>query len=327
MTFPRRTGLLSAILLAALGCSNAGESFEFGGGGNGGVGVFVYLDRDGSLDPGPADTVLAGIRVALLVPGTTDTVFRATTDATGNAAFTSLPLGDYTLVVDTASVGDSVQVQQIDSAKVVLRNNAPVRQMTVRVGFPTATVAQARALPAGRRVFVKGILLANLNVFGDTTTHIEAAGSAIRLTNARNAGPATSPGDSVRVLATTGVRAGQPVLDSARINLFQFGAGSPAPVSLTTLQANTAQGGTHDAALVLLTDAIIQTDTATVNGDYTFSVDDGTGPVKVILDQDVNFPPGPFTPGKTLNGRGLLVPTGTGTWVFKPRTIGDVQLS
>lgn len=326
MTFPRRTWLLPAALLIALGCSNAGEDFKFEGGSGGAVGVFVFLDRDGSLDATAQDTVLSGIKLALLVPGTTDTLFRATTDASGNAAFTGLPLGDYTLVVDTGSVGDSVQVQKVDSANVVLRNNALVRQMTVRIGFPTATVAEARALPAGSRIFVKGVLLTDVDVFGDTTAHMVAGGVAIRLTNASNNGPAGNPGDSVRVLATTAVRAGQPVLDVAKVNTFQFGP-APTAVTLTTVQANSAQGGAQDAALVLLSGAVIQSDTATVNGDFTFSVNDGSGAVKVILDQDVLFPLGQFVPGKTLGGRGVLVPTGTGTWVFKPRVNTDVQLT
>lgn len=326
MTFTRRTWLLPAVLLTALGCSNAGENFAFGGGGNGAVGVFVFLDRDGSLDAGPADTVLAGIKVALLVPGTTDTLYRATTDASGNSIFTSLPLGNYTLVVDTNSVGDSVEVQLIDSASVVLLNNASGRQMTVRIGFPSATIAQARALPAGSRVFVRGILLADLDVFADTTGFVADPGASIRLSNAQDVGPQSSLGDSVRVLGTVAVRDGQPVLDAAGVFVFRPGP-APIPVSLTTVLANTAQGGARDAALINLTNAVIQTDTATVNGDFTFSVDDGTGPVKVILDQDVLFALGQFIPGKTLNGRGLLVPTGTGTWVFKPRVNTDVQLS
>ena len=327
MTFPRRTWLLPAVLLIAMGCSNAGEDFGFGGGSNGAVGVFVFLDRDGSLNPNPADTVLAGIKVGLVVPGTTDTLFSKTTDGTGNAIFTGLPLGDYTLVVDTNSVGDSVDVQLIDSTHVVLRNNAPQQQMFVRIGFPSATVTEARALTAGTRVFVKGLLLTDLNVFADTTAHLGDAGGAIRLTNARDAGPPTNSGDSVRVLGTVSTRAGQPVLDSAQVNLFHFGTGVTTPVGVTTLQANTAQGGTRDAALVLLSNAVIQTDTSTVNGDYTFSVDDGSGPVKVVLDQDLPFPVAQFIPGKTLDGRGVLVPTGTGTWVFKPRANSDVVLS
>jgi hypothetical protein len=326
MTFPRRTWLLPAVFLAALGCSNAGEDFGFGGGANGAVGVFVFLDRDGSLNATPADTVLAGIKVGLVAPGTTDTLFAKFTDASGNVIFTGLPLGDYTLVVDTNTVGDSVAVQKIDSTHVVLRNNAAQQQMFVRVGFPSATVTEARALPAGTRVIVKGLMLTNLNVFGDSTANVADVAAAIRITNATSVGPQPSPGDSVRVLGTVATRAGQPVLDSARVTAFQAGP-PPAPVDQTTLQANTAEGGAHDAALVFLNNAVIQTDTATVNGDYTFSVDDGSGPVKVVLDQDVTFPLGQFTPGKTLTGSGILVPTGTGTWVFKPRVNGDVTLS
>jgi hypothetical protein len=130
-------------------------------------------------------------------------------------------------------------------------------------------------------VIVKGLMLTNLNVFGDSTANVTDVAAAIRLTNATSVGPQPSPGDSVRVLGTVATRAGQPVLDSARVTAFQAGP-PPAPVDQTTLQANTAEGGAHDAALVFLNNAVIQTDTATVNGDYTFSVDDGSGSVKVV---------------------------------------------
>lgn len=326
MTRISRTWLLPAFLLATLACSNAGENFGFGNTTNGLVQVLVFFDRDGSLGVTAADTSLSGVKVGLVVAGGNDTAFTATTDVNGNANFNAVPLGNYTLVVDTTSIGDSLDVQLIDSALVTLRNNAPQQGVTVRLGFPAATVTEARALPLGTRVFVKGAVLAGPNTFSDTTAHISEGGTAIRLVNAANAGPATSPGDSVRVLGTVGIRAGQPVLDDARVNLFQFAPSVPAAVSLTTTQADDAQGGAQDAALVQLTNALI-TDTATVNGDFHLTVDDGSGALTVVLDQDILFPLAQFTPGKTLSGRGVLVPTGTGSWVFKPRANTDVQLT
>lgn len=315
--------------LLLLGCGNAGESFGFGGNTSGQVGVFVFLDRDGSLGATGSDTVLAGVKVGLVVAGTTDTVLRANTDATGNAIFTDVPLGDYRVAVDTASAGDSTEVQSIDSALVTLRNNDPQQTVTVRVGFPAVTITQARSMAAGTRVFVKGILLAPPGTYGDTTAYVGDGTAAIRLTNAADApGPPSGAGDSVRVLGTLATRQGQPVMDTAVVILFHFGTpGQPAGTSLTTLQASTAQGGSRDADLVVLTGAIIGTDTTTnTAGDYSFSADDGTGPVTVVLDADVGFPLVPFTPGKTLAGKGILVPDGTGAWVFKPRITTDVTV-
>jgi hypothetical protein len=315
--------------LLALGCSNAGESFGFGGNTSGQVGVFVFLDRDGSLGATGSDTVLAGVSVGLVVAGTTDTAFRANTDATGNAVFNGIPLGDYKVVVDTASAGDSTEVQSIDSAIVTLRNNDPQQIVTVRVGFPLVTVTQARAMAAGARVFIKGILLAPPGTYGDTTAYVSDGTLAIRLTNAVDApGPPSGAGDSVRVLGTLATRLGQPVMDTAVVILFQFGTpGQPAGTSLTTLQASTAQGGARDADLVVLSGAVIASDTSTnTAGDYSFSADDGSGAVTVILDADVGFPLLPFTPGKTLAGKGILVPDGTGAWVFKPRITTDVTV-
>ena len=323
----RRSWLLPALLLAALGCSNAGENFGFGANSSGVVGVLVFLDRDGSLDASAADTALAGVQVGLVIAGGTDTVFQATTDANGNVIFRGLPLGDYRLVVDTTTIGDSVDVQAIDSSTVTLRNNDPQQTVTVRVGFPTATVAEARLLAVQTRVFVKGVLLVDPSVFGDTTAHLRDGTAAIRLTNATNAGPLTNISDSVRVLATVDVRSGQPVLNDARINIYDIGP-QPTPVNLTTAEARTADGGTRDAELVHLTSAVlVDTLTDPITGDYRVTLDDGTDTVTMVIDDDLNLPVGPFTPGKVFDGDGVLVPTGAGSWVFKPRGLFDITLT
>lgn len=318
-----RSGALA--LLALLGCSNAGEDFGFNPSGNGTVLGFVYLDRDGTLDITQGDTTFAGVKVGLVVAGTTDTVLTSQVDATGNVRFTNVPFGSYQFVVDTNTVGDSLQVQAIDSVTVRLRANSAQQTVVSRLGYPATTVAAARTLPVGSRVFVPGVVLAPVGVFADTTAHVLGGAVAIRLANAIDAGPLSSPGDSVRVLGTVAMRAGQPVLDTAIVYVFKFGP-VPVPVSLTTLQASSADGGVQDAALVQITNAVI-TDTLTVGQDYHVTVDDGTGPLVIELDGDVLFPLGQFLLTKTVTGRGVLVPTGTGTWLFKPRQANDLTIS
>ncbi len=316
--------LAAGALLAS--CSNAGEDFGFGTSVTGQVGVFVFLDRDGSLSATGADTVLQGVAVGLVVSGTTDTAFKATTDATGNAIFNGIPLGDYRVAITQSTVGDSVQVQSIDSSLVTLRSNDPLQTVQVRVGFQSVTIAQARTLASGARVFIRGMLLASPDIYGDTTAYVTDGTVAIRLRNAADAGPQSNPGDSVRVLGTLTTFLGQPVMDTALINIFQFAGGQPPAVSLTTQQANTAAGGARDAELIQLSGAVI-TATNTVNGDLEVTVDDGSGPVVVVLDQDIAFQLATYVPGKTVNGKGILVPTGTGTWVVKPRFNGDMTAS
>jgi hypothetical protein len=78
-----------------------------------------------------------------------------------------------------------------------------------------------------------------------------------------------------------------------------------------------------DAALVLVTGAVI-TDTATVAPDFRLTVNDGAGPLTVLLDSQGGFTRSLFAPGRSMIFRGVLVPTGTGAWQLKPRGIGDI---
>lgn len=322
---PCIAGMLAVV---ALGCSNAGGDLGFEPLGSGTVAAFIYLDRNGDLLPsqGGVDTAFAGVRLGLVVTGTTDTVFSALTDALGNVSFSNVPFGNYRLVVDSNTVADSIQIQAIDSVNVRLRADAQQQLVQVRLGFPSLTVAEARTAAAGLKVFVTGVMLSGINTFGDTTAHVTQGGVAIRLTRATNGGLMSQPADSVRVSGTVSSRAGQPVLDNALIIVVQFGLPAPTATPLSTLLASNADTTAQDAALVQLTGAMI-TDTATVGADYHVGVDDGSGRVVMVLDGDSNFLRGQFNIGKSVTGQGLLVPTGTGTWVFKPRIQGDVTIT
>jgi hypothetical protein len=315
-------------LLAVLGCSNAGGDLGFEPLGSGTVAAFFYVDRDGDLAPsGGADTAFAGVRLGLVVAGTTDTAFSATTDALGNVVFSNVPFGDYRFVVDTASVADSFEVQAIDSGNVRLRGNTSQWLVQVRLGFPALTIAEARIAAAGLKVFVSGQVLSGSAIFGDTTAHIADAGVAIRLTNATSGGITAQQGDSVRVSGTVSIRAGQPVLDNAIMSVYRVSFGAPvAFVPVSTLLASNADTTALDAALVGISAAII-TDTATVGADLHVGVDDGTGRVVMVLDDDSNFQLALFGIGDSVAAKGLLVPTGAGTWVLKPRNQADVTIN
>jgi hypothetical protein len=323
-----RAYILGMIAAGAVACSNAGEDLGFDPVGNGTVAAFIYLDRNGDLLPtqGNVDTAFAGVRMGLVVAGTTDTAFTATTDALGNVVFNEVPFGNYQLIVDTNTVGDSIEVQAIDSANVRLRGNAQQQLVSVRLGFPALTIAEARVAAPGLRVFIKGMMLVGLAAFGDTTGHVIDNGVAIRLTNGTHGGPVTQPGDSVRILGTVSARAGQPVLDSAVIMVYRLSFTGPASTPLSTLLAGNADTTAQDAALVEITGALIQ-DTLTVGPDYHVVVDDGSGPVTMVLDGDGTFQRALFDIGKSVTAEGVLVPTGTGTWVFKPRNQADVTIT
>lgn len=289
--------------------------------GQGYVAGLVYFDRDGDSVPGGPDEALQGVGVRLVIAETIDTLARATSDANGAFVFGAVPVGRYTIAVPSAPVfGDSLQVVRIDTADVSLAVS-DTSQVNVSVSFPSYTVAEARARPLGEKIFVLGLALNSSPAFGDSTVHLADTSGTMRVTGAR--GELVAAGDSVRVLGETGARDGQPVLADGQVWL--IGIGGPVETSVTTLDASTAGGGVLDAALVKVDSATIS-DTATVDGDYIATVDDGSGPVRIVFDEDLRFTDMRtlYVPAAAIDATGVLVPDGLGAWRLKPR--GDSDL-
>jgi hypothetical protein len=86
-----------------------------------------------------------------------------------------------------------------------------------------------------------------------------------------------------------------------------------------------ADTGLLDAALVRVSGTVA--DTARVAGDFRVRIDDGSGLLEVLLDQDSNFQFSLYSPGLVLDVAGLLVPiSGTSSWRLKPRQAADVTV-
>jgi hypothetical protein len=326
-----RSAVVAALGLGAglTGCSNAGDDLGLSVQPTGIVSVLVYLDRDGSHTPTTPDTLFAGARVALLLGGSQDTVRTAASAATGIAQFDAVPVGQYRVAIAPSTLGDSLQVAAIDSTNIRLSAGDPNRQVVVRLGYPEVSIRAARALPPGRRVLLRGIILAGVQSFRDTTSHLADTSGQIRLTRVSLRGGilGNNPGDSASVIGTTSTRAGQPTLDLSVITRLSGGP-APIPSDLSTATAAGANGGALDAALVRIIRAVIA-DTMTVAPDFILHVSDGTGTLTVVIDPTLQVPKSVFSPGFFLTARGVLVPNGGGGWSLKPRIGGgggDIQL-
>lgn len=330
MRFPR-TAIVLTLALAA-GCDNAGEKLTLPGYNSGAIGVFLYLDRDGSQSYTTGDTVFTGARVALLAAGGSDTIRIASSSAQGLATFDSVPVGTYRVVVDRRALGDSIATVEGDSGtiRILGRVDSLLGSRAVRLAFAEVTIAQARALPAGRRVFIRGRVLSPMQFFRDSSSFVMDASGTMRIVGSRHrpGRAGNNVGDSVSVLGTTGVRQGQPVLLAG---LFASLGNGPAPVPqpVTVAEASTAKGGTLDAALVSVTGAKIN-DTMPVLPDFLVRIAEaGNAAIRadVIIDSLVPVLSTFFKPGLTITVKGVLVPKGDGTWVLKPRGGGDITLS
>lgn len=323
----------------AAACGNAGENRVLAIQSTGRVDGLVYLDRDGDGAPNFADTVLAGVGIRLVAAGTIDTVARTTTDAQGGFVMTGIVVGHYVLVVDTATVGDSVQVLSIDTSAVSLTRADSTETVDIRIGFPRVTIAQARLLPLGLKAFIEGVALtrelcAGLScsfTFGDSTLHIADATGAIRATRVKNIfPPGITLGDSIRLLAARASDpAGPAIWDNGKPIVFNSGP-LAAPTVVTNAQARTANGGLLDAALVrIVGDTIVDTATVAFDGDSLFQLRtfDGSDTLRVLLDSSFAIAKSAwsaFAPGQVKAITGVLIPVSAGAWILKPRQAVDI---
>ncbi len=153
-------------------------------------------------------------------------------------------------------------------------------------------------MPVGEKMFIDGIALNARDTFGDSTIHVADTSGSIRAIRA-GAG-AVFPGDSIRLRGTIATRTGRPVLDLDRLVPPVLAiAELPAPDTVTTVAAASADGGNLDAAFVRVDSARVS-DTLTVDDDFVVTVDDGSGPLEVRLSNRIPFSTGPFlVPGPT----------------------------
>jgi len=318
----RRAPLLWLLPLLPLltACPNAGADRVLAIDVTGVVNGLVYFDVDGSRTPTQPDSALPGITVSLIAKGTPDTVASKKTDQNGAYEFAGVPVGAYEVRVDTAGFGDSISVVKQDSSQVTV-HPLDTLSVTSAVSYPSYGIAAARALPAGKKIFVPGIVLNPPALFSDTSVFLADSSGAIRGTDVR--APSAFQGDTVRFLGVTGRRDGQPVL--ARVTVYDITFGTlPAPVRVTTAQAASAEGGTLDARLVKVVNAEITDTTTDADGNYLVTVDDSTGALTVFFDRNASLTQSAYVPGVNVDVTGLLVPTGTGTWVLRPRANSDI---
>src|SRR5690606_19336654 len=197
-------------------------------------------------------------------------------------------------------------------------------EVRVAVSYPSLPIAEARTRAVGEKVFVEGIVLNTLPTFGDSSMYIIDASAAIRVIRIPHS--EATVGDSVRVLGIVGTRDGQPVLtDAGGVILSRSNA--PPPELLSTATARTASSGTLDASLARITGATIVGSEVTSTQDLLLTVDDGSGPLEVLVAQSTGIPTADLNACAILDATGILAPDPSGsTWRLKPRSATDVTV-
>jgi hypothetical protein len=308
-------------LLALSGCEpDAGDILAIQG--EGALGTQVYLDRNGDQAFTPStDVPVPGVRLILWQGG--DSIRSDTTNSNGVAVVTSIPVGRYRVTVDTTTFGDTLEVVTIDSATVSVGTTAPAI-VHAALGYHSATLAEARALPDGELIAVRGVAMNQNNVFGDSTVHLADSTGVLRAARLQPGIPIVT-GDSLRLVGRTGTVRGARVILSPAV--YRLGTGElPDPVEVTTAEAATAHSGALDATLVQVADARILDSSTTATGEVQLKVDDGSGILTVALARNAGIvSETPLIRGVQVTVTGILVPAATGTgWVLKPRASADV---
>lgn len=318
-----------AIMALLASCENAGADRTVGLDATGTVAGFVFFDVNGSLSTDAADVPFEGARVRLLSGASGDTLFRAETGDDGRFAFSGVPVGSYRVVLDSASAGDSARVTGLDMEAVTVLPADSI-EITGSIGYPIVSAATARTLAAGTRVVVTGVALHVRLTFSDTLLHVVDTSGALRAMRVRPSAVPVAAGDSVRMSGRISARLGQPALDDVTVFVVSP-TFVPTASTVTTAAASTAVGGTLDAALVRILDAAV-TDTATVDGHLMMTIDDGSGLVFVRLDRAADaafrppFPAALYVAPNRFDVVGVLVPSGTGQWIVRPRSSLDLTL-
>ena len=214
----KRFAMVSMVgaLIALTACENGGATRTLGISATGTVNGLVYFDENGSRVFDVADAGFAGARVRLLAPGGVDTLFRVTTAANGTFRLTGVPVGTYTVVVDSASAGDTARVITTGLGPTMLTVlPGDSVQFVGSISYPLRTVAEARALAPGVRLFVRAVALHGRTTFSDTTLNFVDATGAMRAVRVRPS--AVAAGDSVVLRARIANRLGQRVLDDVTV--------------------------------------------------------------------------------------------------------------
>ena len=211
----------------------------------------IYRDNNGNnrFDPG-VDTPAPGIPV-LLFAGTsapadsTGLVASTTTDANGAFRFTTLRAGTYTIRVlplpTMQIVGGTTATYTIAPAQATA---APV----VFTGQLLTPISQARSQPAGSIVAFEGIATVGVGVFSTSTTSNQfnvqdASGGILILQVPLSSG--IQQGDSVRVIGTTAISAGE-FLITNNPTVTRLASARPLPPPRTVTAAQVAASGATD---------------------------------------------------------------------------------
>ena len=318
---------VAALAILAGGCEEVGPSSALEIESTGDVLGRLFLDLNGNAVEDAADQTVPGWLVRL-VGRNGGVLASARTDSLGFFDFREVPVGEVRVDVERAQLGDSLELfgLVVENPIILLAGDAVT--LNVGLSYPTVTLGAVDTLPLGRRVFVDGIALNAVVTNGPRELHLRSGTDALRVTSIVRT--PVGVGDSVRVLGRRGSEAGWPILTGGAILRLPPPVDDPLPLSVTTGAAATAQGGALGADLVRVRSADLL-EARNEGDDVVLTVDDGTGPVEIVLRSFLGSDASFFDPDRKRirETTGLLVPWDDGgglRWRLVIRSADDLRV-
>jgi hypothetical protein len=286
----------------------------------------LFEDRNGNGIPDGPDRGVAAWPVSIRQPAG-GSLGSTATDTAGAFRFTEVPIGSVRLVVDEGLLGDTLELFGVALEAFNLAAEE-VKELRPAVRLRSYDVADVRDLPPGRPLFTSGIALNGLTA-AVRTLHITTPDGSLRVEGILSGG--LQPGDSVLVRGRTARQFGQTYLLEGQPFLLQVTGTIPEAVDVSTREADEADGGDLDAALVQVNAAEILEAELLDDDAVRVVVNDGSGPLEILFRSFLDMDEEDFVPDTIFvdRARGLLVPFeagGAARWRLEPRTRSDFRL-
>jgi hypothetical protein len=188
------------------------------------------------------------------------------------------------------------------------------------------TIGEARAAASGTRLRIRGVVTLPAGLVEPGSAVVQDASAAILIRLGDDAGTLRR-GELVELSGTRSTKAG---MLSLRVTLPPVRLGFRAEPAGTRLSSGRADEA-HEAQLILVRGAIVGRITRSTSGAVSFDVDDGSGPLHVVVGSRTGIPTAGLASGTWLELRGALGQQTTGSQPLRgyrlwPRDRGDVAI-
>lgn len=202
----------------------------------------------------------------------------------------------------------------------------PSPTATPDAAWPLVSIAEARSAPTGARVRIRGVVTLPSGLLDPASAAVQDATGAILIRLGDDAGP-LELGVFVELEGTRSTKAGMLSLRVTRPPLELGSQGDPEPIR----RATGALGEPDEARLVITRGLVTTAITRSSAGSVAFSLDDGSGPIRVYVAARAGISVTPIVRGAWVEARGVLGQETTGRepergYRVWPRQASDVQV-